>query len=189
MTLAPDTQQIESERLLLRRVSREDMPFFTRIHAIPDVARYVGHGRPRSVEESETWLQPTPKAWFYRRTAPPGAVLVSEPDLGYTFDPALRCSRRAARRLRGRCSGRGQRSQPRPLPRHPPRPRGVCRRGHDLAPRLHIQRQLGRVVRGPRPSRELPDGHGQGMSRWHRLPHIAPLLTEAGFNVQVGSCY
>jgi hypothetical protein len=29
------------------------------------------------------------------------------------------------------------------------------------------------------PPRELPDGHGQGMSRWHRLPHIAPLLAEA----------
>ena len=57
MTLARGDDQIESERLVLRRVVPADLAFFTRIHAIPAVARYLGHGRPRSQEESLAWLQ------------------------------------------------------------------------------------------------------------------------------------
>jgi [ribosomal protein S5]-alanine N-acetyltransferase len=59
MTLARGTDRIESARLVLRRISAGDLDFITRIHADPDVARYLGHGRPRSSEESLAWLQLT----------------------------------------------------------------------------------------------------------------------------------
>jgi RimJ/RimL family protein N-acetyltransferase len=59
MTLARATDRIESPRLLLRRIAPADLLFFTRIHAIPDVVRYTGHGRPRSTEETAAWLQAT----------------------------------------------------------------------------------------------------------------------------------
>jgi ribosomal-protein-alanine N-acetyltransferase len=59
MTLARNTNQIESERLVLRRIESDDFDFFTRLHADPDVVRYIGHGRPSSTEESLTWLRST----------------------------------------------------------------------------------------------------------------------------------
>jgi ribosomal-protein-alanine N-acetyltransferase len=59
MTLARTTDRIESSRLVLRRITADDLPFFTRIHAIADVVRYTGHGRPRSAEETQAWLQST----------------------------------------------------------------------------------------------------------------------------------
>jgi [ribosomal protein S5]-alanine N-acetyltransferase len=59
MTLAIGDDHIETERLLLRRVSLDDLPFYTRIHADPEVARYIGPGRPRTVEESRRWLETT----------------------------------------------------------------------------------------------------------------------------------
>jgi ribosomal-protein-alanine N-acetyltransferase len=56
MTLrSPDTT-IESERLLLRRITHDDHPFFSALHADPDVARYIGHGQPRTTEESRAWI-------------------------------------------------------------------------------------------------------------------------------------
>jgi ribosomal-protein-alanine N-acetyltransferase len=63
MTLARATDRIESARLLLRRIEPADLPFFTRIHSIPDVVRYTGHGRPRSAEETANWLQATLKTY------------------------------------------------------------------------------------------------------------------------------
>ena len=60
MTLAPGTDRLESARLVLRRVAPEDLPFFTRIHALPEVAYHLyPGGRPRSPEETETWLRYT----------------------------------------------------------------------------------------------------------------------------------
>ena len=58
MTLAHRTDRLESARLLLRRVAPDDLAFFTRIHALPEVARllYPG-GRPRTPDESAAWLQ------------------------------------------------------------------------------------------------------------------------------------
>jgi RimJ/RimL family protein N-acetyltransferase len=60
MTLAHGTDRLESARLVLRRLAPDDLPFFTRIHALPDVARnlYPG-GRPRSPEETAAWLEAT----------------------------------------------------------------------------------------------------------------------------------
>jgi [ribosomal protein S5]-alanine N-acetyltransferase len=60
VTLAHGTDCIESARLVLRRVTPDDLAFFARLHALPEVARglYPG-GRPRSPEEVVKWLQAT----------------------------------------------------------------------------------------------------------------------------------
>jgi RimJ/RimL family protein N-acetyltransferase len=60
MTLAHGTDRLESARLVLRRVAPDDLPFFTRLHALPEVAQYLyPGGRPRSAEEAAGWLQGT----------------------------------------------------------------------------------------------------------------------------------
>ena len=57
MTLARGTDRLESARLVLRRITPDDLPFFTRIHAHPDVARHLyPEGRPRTPEETAQWL-------------------------------------------------------------------------------------------------------------------------------------
>jgi RimJ/RimL family protein N-acetyltransferase len=60
MTLAHGTERLESTRLLLRRITPSDLPLFTRIHALPEVALGLyPEGRPRSPEETAVWLQST----------------------------------------------------------------------------------------------------------------------------------
>ena len=60
MTLAHGTDRLESARLVLRRVAPADLPFFTRLHALPEVAQYLyPGGRPRSPEETAAWLRYT----------------------------------------------------------------------------------------------------------------------------------
>ena len=60
MTLARGTDRLESARLVLRRIAPDDLPFFTRIHALPEVARHLyPGGRPRSAEQVAAWLQAT----------------------------------------------------------------------------------------------------------------------------------
>jgi RimJ/RimL family protein N-acetyltransferase len=59
MTLTRDADEMQSERLILRRIEPGDLGFLTRLHADAEVARYLGHGRPRSPEESLSWLQST----------------------------------------------------------------------------------------------------------------------------------
>ena len=60
MTLAQGTDRLESARLLMRRMVPDDLPFFTRIHALPEVARYLyPGGRPRSPEETAAFLRYT----------------------------------------------------------------------------------------------------------------------------------
>jgi RimJ/RimL family protein N-acetyltransferase len=56
MTLRSGTNCIESERLTMRRITADDLEFFSGLHADPLVTRYLGSGRPRSHEESWTWL-------------------------------------------------------------------------------------------------------------------------------------
>jgi [ribosomal protein S5]-alanine N-acetyltransferase len=56
MTLAHDTDRIESERLIFRRIEHADFEFFARIHADPIVARYLGNGRVRSTHETYALL-------------------------------------------------------------------------------------------------------------------------------------
>jgi [ribosomal protein S5]-alanine N-acetyltransferase len=57
VTLAHDTDRIESERLILRRIEQADFEFFARIHADPIVARYLGNGRARSLQETHELLE------------------------------------------------------------------------------------------------------------------------------------
>ncbi len=58
MTLPHGTDRLESPRLVLRRIAPDDLPFFARIHALPEVAQYLyAGGRPRTAEESAAWLQ------------------------------------------------------------------------------------------------------------------------------------
>jgi len=60
MTLARGTDRLESDRLMLRRVVPDDLPFFTRLHAHPDVAQGLyPAGRARSPEEVGVWLHAT----------------------------------------------------------------------------------------------------------------------------------
>ena len=60
MTLAHGTDRLESARLALRRVTRDDLPFFTRLHALREVAQHLyPNGRPRSPEETAAWLRYT----------------------------------------------------------------------------------------------------------------------------------
>ncbi len=56
MTLAPGTGAIQSDRLLLRRITPSDLDYFVDIHQDPDVARYIGAGHSRPREETEKWL-------------------------------------------------------------------------------------------------------------------------------------
>jgi RimJ/RimL family protein N-acetyltransferase len=60
MTLAHGTDRLESTRLVLRRITPDDLPFYSRIHALPEVARHLWpEGRPRSPEQSAAWLRST----------------------------------------------------------------------------------------------------------------------------------
>ena len=60
MTLAHGTDRLDSARLVLRRVAPDDLPFFTRLHALPEVAQHLyPEGRPRSPEETAAWLRYT----------------------------------------------------------------------------------------------------------------------------------
>jgi len=60
MTLAHGTDRLESTRLVLRRIAWDDLPFFTRIHALPEVTRYLyPEGQPRSPEWTAAWLRAT----------------------------------------------------------------------------------------------------------------------------------
>jgi RimJ/RimL family protein N-acetyltransferase len=56
MTLALSDTSIETGRLVLRRMTTADLSFYARIHADPDVTRYIGYGRPRSADETRVWL-------------------------------------------------------------------------------------------------------------------------------------
>ena len=52
MTLAHGTDRLESARLVLRRVTPDYLPFFARLHALPEVARHrYPRGEPQSPRE------------------------------------------------------------------------------------------------------------------------------------------
>src|SRR6266850_3161844 len=60
MTLPRGTDRLESERLVMRRLTLDDLAFFTRIHALPEVAEHLyPGGRPRSPEETAAFVQYT----------------------------------------------------------------------------------------------------------------------------------
>ena len=57
MTLLHSDDNLESERLYLRRLDRTDLDFFVAIHGDPEVARYIGAGNPRPRTETEQWFE------------------------------------------------------------------------------------------------------------------------------------
>jgi RimJ/RimL family protein N-acetyltransferase len=60
VTLAHGTDRLETARLVLRRVTPDDLPFFTRVHALPEVARHLcPGGEPRSPAWTAAWLRAT----------------------------------------------------------------------------------------------------------------------------------
>ena len=60
MTLAHGTERLEAARLVFRRIAPDDLPFFTHIHSLPEVAQGLyPEGRPRSPEETAAWLRAT----------------------------------------------------------------------------------------------------------------------------------
>jgi [ribosomal protein S5]-alanine N-acetyltransferase len=60
MTLAHGTDRLESARLLLRRIVPGDLPFFTGLHALPEVAQHLyPGGQPRAPGETAEWLKYT----------------------------------------------------------------------------------------------------------------------------------
>jgi RimJ/RimL family protein N-acetyltransferase len=64
MTLPHGIDRLESARLVLRRMTPDDLPFYTRIHALPDVARYLWpEGRPRSPEQTKAFVEYTLRSY------------------------------------------------------------------------------------------------------------------------------
>ena len=60
MTLAHGTDRLESHRLVLRRVTPDDLAFYTRLHGNEKVAEHLyPEGRPRSPEETKRWMEST----------------------------------------------------------------------------------------------------------------------------------
>src|SRR5579863_1854829 len=60
MTLARGMERLETERLVLRRVSLDDLPFYVRLHGMAEVARGLwAEGRPKTAEQTEAWLRYT----------------------------------------------------------------------------------------------------------------------------------
>jgi [ribosomal protein S5]-alanine N-acetyltransferase len=60
MTLMRGTDRLESNRLVLRRIVPNDLPFYTRLHALSTVAEHLyPEGRPRSPEETKAWMEYT----------------------------------------------------------------------------------------------------------------------------------
>ena len=57
MTLAHNTDRIESKRLVFRRIEPADSEFFVCINADPMVTKYLGNGRPRSIQETHELLE------------------------------------------------------------------------------------------------------------------------------------
>lgn len=49
-------RNLESDRLLLRPFTPEDLEFLNALHADPDVARYIGYGEPRTESENRELL-------------------------------------------------------------------------------------------------------------------------------------
>lgn len=47
---------LSTPRLLLRFLQEDDLPYFTALNAQPNVALYLGTGKPRTVEESAAWF-------------------------------------------------------------------------------------------------------------------------------------
>src|SRR5215472_2223075 len=136
MTLVPGTDRIESERLVLRRITRDDSEFFVRLHASVEVRRYIGNGRPAPAAESRAWVE--------------RVAMYARPNLGF-----LAVVRKSDGRLIGRCGLSELVVDAKAAPRHGPASvvstgtgPGCYRASRNPRPRLHVRsRELGPRLR------------------------------------------
>jgi RimJ/RimL family protein N-acetyltransferase len=56
-------ETLETDRLLLRPMTMDDLPFFTTLHADSEVVRFLGSGQPRPQQETREWLERTLR-WY-----------------------------------------------------------------------------------------------------------------------------
>ena len=123
MTLAGGNASIETPRLTLRRLRRDDLAFITRIHSDPRVRRYLGSGLPLTAEESRAFLESILAS--YERTALGQLAVVRKSD-GATI---------------GRC---GLSYMEIELPPHElPQPRAYSRGAAPPGTRVAAERELG----------------------------------------------
>lgn len=60
MTQMHGMDRLETQRLVLRPIAPDDLAFFTRLHALPEVTRHLyPGGEPRSPAWTEAWLHAT----------------------------------------------------------------------------------------------------------------------------------
>lgn len=59
MNPASRTERLETARLVLRRMTPDDLPFVVGLHARPDVARYLYPDGPHTPEQAAAWLRST----------------------------------------------------------------------------------------------------------------------------------
>lgn len=57
------THMIETERLILRPFSADDLEAFASLNEDPDVMRYIGNGKPMTKEQTETRLNAVLDHW------------------------------------------------------------------------------------------------------------------------------
>ncbi|MDH3510045.1 MAG: GNAT family N-acetyltransferase [Gammaproteobacteria bacterium] len=58
---------LETDRLVLRPFTWDDFEFINALHADPEVARYIGYGKPRTAAENRDLLENTLKAYSDER--------------------------------------------------------------------------------------------------------------------------
>lgn len=74
----PLPRPIESERLLLRPITAEDLPVFIKMHQDEKVTAFLGgDGRPRSPEKSQVWFD-TIQRWYREDGVGPFAIVLRD---------------------------------------------------------------------------------------------------------------
>ncbi len=99
---------VETERLVLRRVTAEDAPFILELLNDPDWLRYIGDKNVRNLEDAHGYIQTGPMAMYaryglglYVTALKEGGIPIGlcgllrrdglpDPDLGFAFLPAFR---------------------------------------------------------------------------------------------------
>ena len=71
LTPAHGIDRLLSAHSVLRRIAPDDLPFFARIHALPELAQHLDlGGRPRSPEESAAWWSTFSRGYEQRLALP-----------------------------------------------------------------------------------------------------------------------
>ncbi|MEO8189575.1 MAG: GNAT family N-acetyltransferase [Acidobacteriota bacterium] len=106
--IGPTMIVLETERLVLRRVTEEDAPFILELLNDPDWLRYIGDRKVRTLEDARGYIQTGPMGMYARHGlglyltelkdggAPIGLCGLlrrdglADPDIGFAFLPAFR---------------------------------------------------------------------------------------------------